>query len=310
MTEGMEVLDELRLNFNEEGLLALNFTLFFVMFGIALEIKVTHFKQVFVKPKAVMVGVFTQFILLPALTFVIIWWLGAYLSAGVALGMILVAACPGGNISNFVSSMAKGNAALSVSLTAIATILAIFLTPLNFGFWGSMYSSTTPLVVPIEIESLEMFKTVLLLVGMPIVLGMLFNYRFAKLTDKIKKPIKFMSIIIFACYVIIAFANNFDHFMGYIHYVFLLVLVHNVVALLTGYGTASLFKLGHKNRRTITIETGIQNSGLALVLIFNPNIFPPELGTGGMALIAGWWGIWHIISGLAIAFYWSKQALS
>ncbi|WP_068475123.1 bile acid:sodium symporter family protein [Saccharicrinis aurantiacus] len=309
MLEGLEGLDALKLNFNQGGLHALNFTLFFVMFGVALDIKPAQLKLVFTKPKATLVGLTAQFLVLPAITFLLVWLFNAYLSTGIALGMILVSACPGGNISNFVSSLAKGNAALSVSLTAIATILATFLTPLNFEIWGSMYSNANPLLVPIEIDSFDMFKTLLLLSGLPIILGILFNHRFKNITEKIKKPIKIISIVIFAFYVIIAFSANFEHFIKAIKYVFILVLIHNIIALSIGYYMASLFKVGRKNRRTITIETGIQNSGLALVLIFNPKIFSPELGTGGMAIIAGWWGIWHILSGLLLANRWSKRIL-
>ena len=309
MFKGLDVLDNLHLNFSEGGLLILNFTLFFIMFGVALEIKIPQIKEVFTKPKSAIIGFLSQFFALPALTFLLVWLLGNRLTPGVALGMILVAACPGGNISNFISTHANGNPALSVSLTGIATLAAIVLTPVNFGFWGKLYSTTTPLLVPIEIDPFEMFKTVLLLLGIPIILGMIFNKKYPVATSKIKKPIKILSILIFIAYVIIAFAKNFDHFLHYIHFIFMLVLIHNALALLTGYSLATIFKINRKNRRTISIETGIQNSGLALVLIFNPKIFPPELGTGGMAIIAAWWGVWHIISGLVISSLWSLKPL-
>jgi BASS family bile acid:Na+ symporter len=309
MFEGLELLDNIKLNFSQGGLLALNFTLFFIMFGVALEIKLNHIKQVFYKPKAAIIGIISQFVALPAITFLFVWLLNGNITAGVAMGMILVASCPGGNISNFMSTHANGNAALSVSLTAIATLSAIVLTPLNFSFWGGLYSNKNPLLVPIEIDPLQMFQTVLLLLGLPIILGMLFNTKFPELTQRIKKPIKILSIIIFLAYVVIAFAGNLDHFLKYIKYVFLLVLIHNFLALSTGFTLGSLFKVGRQNRRTISIETGIQNSGLALVLIFNPKIFPPELGTGGMAIIAAWWGVWHILSGLVVSSVWSVRKL-
>src|SRR3989339_1731049 len=129
MFKGLGVLDNLHLNFSQGGLLVLNFTLFFIMFGVALEIKLSQIKEVFIKPKSAIIGFVSQFLALPALTFLLVWLLGPRLTPGVALGMILVAACPGGNISNFISTHAKGNPALSVSLTAIATISAIILTP-------------------------------------------------------------------------------------------------------------------------------------------------------------------------------------
>lgn len=105
--------------------------------------------------------------------------------------------------------------------------------------------------------------------------------------------------------VILAFAANFDYFCRYIKYILLIVLVHNGIAFATGYCAAWGAGLNMRDRRTITIETGIQNSGLALMLVFNPAIFPPEIKTGGMAYMAAWWGVWHIISGLTLSAAWN-----
>ena len=206
--------------------------------------------------------------------------------------------------------MGKGNTELSVSLTAIADFSALFMTPFNFAFWGNIYSSIyskgSGLIVPIEIDAFEMFKTMVVLLGIPLTLGMLFSYKFPKTTKKIIKPIKIGSIVIFAGYVIGAILLNWSYFLNYVHLIFLIVLIHNALALTTGFSVAKLFKLSQNNVRTITIETGIQNSGLALVLIFNPKLFN---GVGGMAFIAALWGIWHILSGLGIATFWSRKPL-
>jgi BASS family bile acid:Na+ symporter len=139
---------------------------------------------------------------------------------------------------------------------------------------------------------------------------MWFSSRYPVLTKKILKPLRFTSVIIFLGYIVIALAMNFEHFKQYIHLILIIVLIHNGLALLTGFSVATLFKLEQHDRRTISIETGIQNSGLALVLIFNPKIFPAHLEIGGMAIIAAWWGIWHIISGLFIAYIWSRRKYS
>jgi len=213
--------------------------------------------------------------------------------------MLLVACCPGGNISNFMSSMAKANTALSVSLTAIATLGAIVLTPLNFALWGGLYTSSSDLLQPIVIDPIEMFKTVVILLGIPLVLGMTVAHYFPRITAKVVKPLKNISMLIFIGIVILAFTNNYEHFVAYIGLIFFIVLLHNGLALGTGYLTGTIFRLSKPDRRTTTIETGIQNSGLGLALLFNPNIF--EEPVGGMAFIAAWWGIWHIISGLGLA---------
>ena len=305
LKKGLDILDWIRLNFSSGGLLFMNITLAFIMFGVALGIKVEHFKQIVNNPKSALVGVFSQFIALPALTFVLILIIQP--SPSVAMGMILVAACPGGNISNFISSLAKGNVALSVSLTAFATLAAIVLTPINFALWGKLYSGTANLVIPIEIDAWEMMKTVFILLGIPIIVGIWFSNKFPKATEKIKKPISIFSVVAFLGFIAAAFASNFKFFLEYIHLVFIIVLIHNIVALATGFSLATLFRLPRPDRRTLSIETGIQNSGLGLVLIFNPNLFD---GLGGMAFIAAWWGIWHIIAGLTIASIWSRKPLT
>lgn len=295
--------DGVRLNFNEGGLLALNISIAFIMFGIALGMKRSNFTEIIKSPKALVTGVVSQFILLPAMTFVVVYFAG--LPVSVSLGMLLVAACPGGNISNFITSLSKGNVALSVSLTAVADLLSILMTPVNFYFWGELYIGTLPLEHPIHIPFADVMQTILLLMGVPLTLGILFAQQFPKITDKIFKPIKNISILLFIGFVVFAIRANDEYFYRYWYVLFPIVLVHNGLALSIGLLVSRVLRLAPKNLRTITIETGIQNSGLALVLIFNQEILPD--GMGGVAGIAAMWGIWHIVSGLALGFFWSKR---
>ncbi|MFC2126026.1 bile acid:sodium symporter family protein [Bacteroidota bacterium] len=287
------------LNFSPGALLGLNIILGFIMFGVALELKPKHFKEIIRNPKSTLVGLASQLIVLPIVTFILIWIIRPMPS--IALGMILVAACPGGNISNFMSSMAKGNAALSVGLTAISTSLAIVMTPINFTLWGNLYVGTRSLMKTINLDPIDMFLNIILIVGIPVVLGILFAQKYPGITAKIVGPIKKLSILIFVGFVVIAFTNNYDHFLKYINLVIMLVFLHNASALSAGYAMGSVFKLSKMDRKSLAIETGIQNSGLGLILIFN--FFN---GLGGMAVVAAWWGIWHIISGLSIAWFWSR----
>ncbi len=181
MNSSMEVLDHVRLNFSPSGLLFLNIALAFIMFGVALGIKLSDFTDIIQKPKSAITGIISQFLLLPLLTFLLVIILKP--APTIALGMILVASCPGGNISNFMSSMAKANAALSVSLTAFATLSAVFMTPLNFAIWGNLYvkfynnQSAQALLRPLEIDQYQMFETVVILLGIPVILGVLFASR-------------------------------------------------------------------------------------------------------------------------------------
>jgi bile acid:Na+ symporter, BASS family len=302
-SESMHVLDNIRLNFSEQSLLLMNITIAFIMFGVALDMKFHAFKTLLKKPKSLIVGFLSQFLLLPALTFLLILLIKP--TQSVALGMLLVASCPGGNVSNFISALSKANLELSVSLTAISTISAIVLTPLNFAFWGGLYSSTSPLLRPIVIDPAQMFQTVLILLGIPLVLGVIFSQKFPLLTQKIFKPIRYASIFAFAGFIVGALSANFTNFLRFIEIIFILVLIHNALAFFGGFLIARFTGLCAADRRSISIETGIQNSGLGLALIFNPKIFPPDLEMGGMAFIAAWWGIWHIIAGMGLAIFWS-----
>ncbi|MFW6370651.1 MAG: bile acid:sodium symporter family protein, partial [Bacteroidota bacterium] len=215
MKEALEILDHIRLNFSPTGLFALNVTIAFIMFGVALDIKWQHFKDVIMKPKSAIVGIISQFILLPAITYAFIIVLNP--TPTVALGMILIAACPGGNISNFMSSLAKGNIALSVSLTAVATLAATFMTPLNFALWGKLYlnhynaAGAGSYLVPIEIDFIQMVQTVVILLGIPVIVGLIFSQYFPNLTKKIKKPIRRLSILIFIGFVIVLLSANFNN---------------------------------------------------------------------------------------------------
>ncbi len=316
MKEQLESLNSLSINFGEGGMAIVNIILAFVMFGVALGIKLDTFKDVFKNPKSVFVGLFLQWFGLPAVTFLATMILSPVITPMVALGMILVASCPGGNISNFMSSLSKGNIELSVSLTAITTAFAPLITPFNFFFWGSLYSHVITInsdIPTLVIPFLPMLEQILLLLGVPIVLGMLCSRYFPGLTKKISKPTQYISILLFIAMVIVSFSQNFKLFIENLHFICLIVLVHNGLALATGYFGGMFAKLPEIDRRSLTVEVGIQNSGLGLILLFNHAIFPPEIWHGhygGMLIITAWWGIWHIISGLGVSFMFRRRALN
>jgi len=253
MLEIFKQLDTIRLNFSSDGLFVLNITLAMIMFGVALDIKMKDFKQVIQFPRPAIIGITSQFILLPMVTTVTTILMRNIITPTMALGMILVACCPGGNISNFISCLAKGNTALSVSLTAFSTLFAIVITPLNFSLWGGLFTKiysaqSEQLLRPLVIDSGEMFKTVALLLGIPIVLGMIFSHKMPKVSGCIIKPFKIVSIVAFFAMVIMAFVNNFDYFILYIKYIFLIVLIHNALAFITGYLFSSYFKVKLKEK--------------------------------------------------------------
>ena len=295
-------LDSLKINFDTEGLWVLNITLAIIMFGVALGITMEDFKRLFKKPKILLTGIISQFFLLPFATFIFIKLVNPMPS--IALGMMMVAACPGGNISNFMTQMAKGNAALSVSLTAFATLVSLVMTPFNLEFYGNLYPPTAQILKSIALDPWELVKLVCLILGVPLIIGMLVKNYKPKIADKLSKILKPISLIIFMLFIVIAFYDNIAIFMNYIHYVLILVIAHNILALLIGFYFAKAMKLSRQNQKTLSIETGIQNSGLGLLLVFS--FFN---GLGGMALLVAFWAIWDIFSGLVLATYWSKQKI-
>ncbi len=312
MYESLLALDQVKINFSAAGSHILNILLAFIMFGVALDIRPKEFSHLFKKPKVLIAGLVAQMLLLPAVTFGLVLLFYKFLSPTVAMGMILVAACPGGNISNFICNWAKGKVELSVTMTAITTILAIITTPLNFAFWGDMYirylsKHAGHLLQPIVIEPWQMFQTVFILLGIPLFLGMM-SARYLPAFSKMLAPLfQRFSIVLFMAMIVLAFANNFDIFIHYIFFVFIIVLFHNASAFLTGYLTGTVVRASERERRAISIEVGIQNSGLGLALLLNPKIFPPNLAIGGMLLVTAWWGIWHIIAGLSLGTYWHRR---
>lgn len=310
MRDGLAALDHLDLNLSPGNLAVLNLILGVVMFGVAMGITPDDFRWVARHPRAVAVGLVGQLVLLPAATVLLVALLAPWLTPGVAMGMVLVACCPGGNVSNFMVHLARGNTALSVSLTALTTAAAVLCTPLNFAVWGwvvtrvALPRAGAPLLRSLEVDPLAVGQTVLLLLGVPLVLGMLAARGFPSVVARLEAPVRFLSVGLFAAIVAVAFGKNLDAFLAHIVFLFPVVLLHNGLALGAGWAWARAGGLAARERRTVSVEVGIQNSGLGLVLLLNPAIFPPDLPVGGMAAITAWWGIWHIVSGLAVAAWW------
>lgn len=308
--ETIQALDSIQVSLNAGGMNTINIVLAFVMFGVALGIRPRMFVDVFKQPKSVILGVCCQLLLLPLFTFLLILALGGAISPTMALGMLLVASCPGGNISNFMSSLSKANIELSVSLTAISTALAVFTTPFNFAFYGNLFLKVSPIAAGIPQLSIplrDVFKTIFILLGIPLSLGILTSQYLPKVADKLKKPFQWLSIVFFIAMVILSFWGNREAFLQCVKYIFLVVLIHNLLALALGFSVGTIFKLPKPDRRTLTIETGIQNSGLGLVLLLGTSIFAGFPPHGGMLVITAWWGVWHIISGLTVATIFNRS---
>lgn len=295
----MENLDLIKVNFSPDQLFLLNICLAFIVFGIALDMRVSDFKYLVKNPKAAIVGLVSQLVLLPILTILLIYAFSPPTS--LALGMLLIGVCPGGTTSNFMVHLAKANTALSLTLTSVVTIGAIAITPVVFSLLTPLIPGTEDLQTNIYVSPKDMVLTITQLIILPLIVGMSLNHYFEKATDAIRKPVRLISLVLFFGFVIFAVKGNWDNIVNYLGGIFIIVLVYNTLALAMGYYWSRLNGLNKYDAQAISIETGIQNSGLALILIFN--FFD---GLGGMAMVAAWWGVWHLISGFGIAMWWSR----
>jgi BASS family bile acid:Na+ symporter len=296
----MTELDAVRLNFSPGSLIALDVILAFVLFGVALDIRVADFKGIVTAPRGTVIGLLAHSVLLPAVAWVLTMLLRP--EPSIALGMILVASCPSGNISNFLVNHARGNTALSVTIAAFSMLGSIFFTPFNLSFWGELNPATRPILHAVELSPWEVLGTVVVLLGIPTALGIWVSHRFPAFAVRARAPFRALSLAFFVLFVAGALAMNWDFFLQYTQRVMLFVFLLNAFALLTGYYTARAARLPEADRRAVSLEVGIQNSGFGLALVFN--FFG---GLGGMAIVAAWWGIWHLIAGLTVSTWWRRH---
>jgi BASS family bile acid:Na+ symporter len=296
----MTELDAVRLHFSPESLIALDVILAFVLFGVALDMRVEDFKGIVSAPRGTIIGLFAHSVLLPAVAFGLTMILQP--APSIALGMILVASCPSGNISNFLVNLGRGNTALSVTIAAFSMLGSILFTPFNLAFWGAANPHTRPILEAVSLSPWEVFGTIVLLLGIPTVLGMTVAHRWPAFANRSRNLFRALSLGFFVLFVLGALFANWEFFLRYTQRVLLFVFLLNAFALLTGYYTARAFRLPERDRRAVALEVGIQNSGFGLALVFN--FFG---GLGGMAIVAAWWGIWHILVGLSLATWWRRH---
>ena len=291
------------MNYNNDYQIVLGLVLALMIFGVALELRFIAFKAVLQRPVAAMSGLIGQVIILPWMTLLITLMLD--LPAGIELGMLLVAASPGGNLSNIITHLGKGNTALSVSMTAVSSLFAIITLPLNFTLTANLNPVTHAMISgsgELRIDGLMIIKSMIVLLLVPLLLGMILGNFFTKLAHKITPFFKRISSFAFLVFLIVAVGGNWKIFLENLGFVFIIVVFHNLIALIIGNLIARLFRQNESNKRAITIEVGMQNSGLALGLILTQFQAEPN-----MALVAAFWGIWHIISGLILVMYWKNH---
>ena len=271
-----------------------------MVFSVALELRIEDFKRVAQTPKAVICGLIPQFLLLPVATWLVTLWLD--LPPNMEAAMILVAACPGGSLSNVVTHMGRGNTALSVSISAVASIIALFATPFNFSWMIATNPETASWLKELSIDSSGIYISLFLLLGVPLSLGLLASHRLPQLTERIRKPLGHFSLIALLFFIVAGLIKERQLLTLGLLPTLLLVVLHNASGLFFGWATSKVMGLGEKDRRAVMIEGGMQNSGLALGIIavqFNSDL--------GMVTLASLWGIWHIVSGMSLAYVWRRK---
>ncbi len=270
-----------------------------MVFSIALELRLEDFRRVAQTPRAVIAGLIPQFILLPVCT-----WLATLaldLPPNVEAAMILVAACPGGSLSNVITHLGRGNTALSVSVSAVASVIALVATPFNFAWMVAANPATAGWLRTLEVDASDIWKSLLLMLAVPMSLGMLVAYRLPGLAERIKGGLAKFSLVALFAFIVAGLARERSALTLALLSTLGLVVAHNASGLLLGWLTSHALRLSTPDRRAVMIEGGMQNAGLALGIIalqFNNDF--------GMVTIAGLWGIWHIVSGLLCAFTWRR----
>ena len=270
-----------------------------MVFSVALELQLDDFLRVARSPRAVVVGLIPQFILLPVGTWAATLVLD--LPPNVEAAMILVAACPGGSLSNVVTHFGRGNTALSVSISAVASLIALFATPFNFSWMVATNPATAGWLQTLNIDPSDIWISLFALLALPLALGLTLTRRLPDFSARIRKPLGNFSLIALLAFIVLGLIKERQLLTLGLLPTLGLVVVHNASGLLMGWVTSGVMGLNTADRRAVTIEGGMQNAGLALGIIavqFNADL--------GMVIIASLWGIWHIVSGMSLALLWRR----
>lgn len=263
-----------------------------IMFGMGVTLSVRDFKRVFLQPEFIGLGLLLQFLLMPLIAWVLSYAL--QLSLPLTAGLVLVGACPGGTASNVICYLARGNVALSISLTSLSTLLAVFLTPfLTWLYLGER----------IHVPVWDMMLSIFIIIIIPVSLGVLLNHFLGERFIRIKKslPMFSMAAIVFIIGIIVAL--NSEKIETMIFTVLSAVILHNLFGLYLGYQISRFAGFDKETCKTIAIEVGMQNSGLGVALA--SQYFIPVAALPGAVF-----SVWHNVSGAILASFWSKQVIN
>lgn len=292
-----EALDNFQLEMGAASEIGMAVVLAVMMFAVALGLRPSSFSFFKTQPKLYFTGIIAQIIGLPLLTLLMCFVINPHPS--IALGMILIACCPGGNTSNLIALFARANTALSVSLTATSSVFAAFITPFSILFWSGLYPPTRALLTEINIDVVSFLVQTLVILALPLLLGMVFRHFFPRIAVQTQTPLAILSGLALLAIILIASVRLFPVFAVLGIGLYFIVIPHNFLAFALGNLAARAIKADTPSRRAMTIEVGIQNSGLGIVILLT------QLGgVGGAGAVAGLWGVWHLIGGSGLALFW------
>jgi bile acid:Na+ symporter, BASS family len=284
------------------ALIGVNVLLAVIMVGVALELDLRELRYALLVPVGPLVGLVAQVLVLPAASYLLIRLLDP--EPAIALGMLIVACAPGGAVSNIVAHLARANASLSIALTGLSTALAAVTTPLNLAFWGSRLTSVDPVLREVALDPRELLGLLLLVLAVPVAVGVTLQVRAPGLTRRLVPPLRVLSAVGLLVLVVAALIANAGSIVTAVGSVALAVAAHNGLGLLLGEGAGRVARLPRRDRRALALEVGMQNTALALTIALT---FFGHLTQ--VALVAAFWGIWHVVVGLVLARLWAARPL-
>lgn len=291
-------LDSLRIVLDPVGQVGVALALMLVMFSVALGLRVDDFSFLRDKPAPFLGGVFAQVVALPLVTLLLI--LALRPAPSVALGMIVVACCPGGAVSNLLTYLSNGNVAASVALTATSSLLAAVMTPASIMMWSHAYAPTADLLDSLDVSPVLFLAQTTLLLAVPLVLGMVLAARAPDIAARIRRKTTTLGVSVLVGVIVYGIVYFFPVLWPALPILGIVVVLHNAAALATGALSGVVLSRQSSTRRALTFEIGIQNSGLALVILLSQ-----FHGLGGAAAVAAVWGVWHLVSGgTLVTLFW------
>lgn len=296
-------LEALRLSLGQGGQTGIKVLIAVFLLGVALDVRLADLRAVVRRPLVLVGGLAAQFAVLPALTLLLCRALDV--GGSVALGMLLIACCPAGNLSNLLTHRAHGDVALSIALTTASNLLAVVATPLAFGFWAARYPAADALLNDIRLDPVEMGVEVALLIGLPFAIGIAVAARRPGLAARLRRPVEIAVLVALLLVIVAGLATRGGVIVEHLDEVALPAIIQNAVVLLVGYAVGRAFLLPPQGVRAMTFETGIRNTALGLVLAL---AYFDQLG--GVALVVAFWALWDVLTGLLLSTYWRRRGLA